>query len=102
MKTETNHTLEVHKVAGHRYQLRTPRSEPVQSVSPLDRVTRLVAETYTAEDAAFIVRACNSHETLLNACRMALQHCEPGITSSDVANVRILREAIALASQEGK
>ena len=34
---------------------------------------------------------------LRHACKMALQHYEPGITSSDVATIRILREAIAKA-----
>lgn len=58
----------------------------------------IVATCHNGKDAEFIVRACNSHEALVEACRAALpfarQYGANGFTAS------IIEAALALA--EGK
>jgi hypothetical protein len=61
------------------------------------------------ETAQFIVRACNSHEALLNACRMLL-NCQAGSSISEIdkdgmealdACIEAARLAVAKATKGG-
>ena len=66
----------------------------------------LIAETksfnFLYEDAAFIVRACNSHEVLVEACKKALDGVQRDIAANPTAKTdRPEIEALLRAALEG-
>jgi hypothetical protein len=79
MKTENKHTpppwvQDGHKVKGGEYQTESIDVSLSGKSSGVKTVTthRLFFRTLHEEDAAFIVRAVNSHEALLEAAKLGL------------------------------
>ncbi len=59
-----------------------------------------VARHVVPEDAAFIVRTCNSHEALLEACKIALDKMEdyaPKMWGEEIARIKA-----AIAAEGGE
>lgn len=74
-----------------------------QTVYAIDRLVigggDVVGWASTPENAAFIVKACNSHEALKEACELAQEHLKAKYPSE--ANVfNVLREALKLTEDK--
>jgi len=81
-----------------RYTSRSQQNEPQWYVRPKHRQLVPVALTYTEANAAFIARACNSHDALLAACEAAYETISGG-SYHNAPSCEMLRAAISLAKE---
>jgi hypothetical protein len=67
----------------------------VESARPHHRVCFMASDGPNAENAAFIVRACNSHETLVKALREIVKAYEnPDDVEPEESMIELARDAI--------
>jgi hypothetical protein len=71
-----------------------PDNAPFQIMRPRTTTSETIAEVYSGEeDAAFIVRACNSHEALVSALNATFTYIALTKYEPDIGEKPILKDA---------